>query len=362
MLQGLNEIHELELNIHAQDFASQCLDFGSLNHGMDLGPELSDGKATPETDLGSDTRSSGPSPEKELGPPGQKRPRSRSPDQEGTVVKNEKVEENSDGENVKGPKKKAAKRERNKKAASDYRKRRKAYVEGLEGKIKTIQTENDVKKREIESLKANNQFLYHQNISLLQQLNYLKSLVCIRGGNGASCTKKSTVAVGGVGTVLMCVTLSLAVLSNRPTTIRSDGAVERAKATTLQTVQPDPMPEISSIPTPETASIPTPETSSMSSHVNITMENGDRNSTDQELTSDQKLRGDLMKILGLDGSILTNKMKPRDIILLEARTSFIQRNSKDLNFEKPGLRLDEILNLNDTEFCKRLRCTAKALK
>eukprot|EP00466_Bigelowiella_natans_P011019 jgi/Bigna1/81543/fgenesh1_pg.81_\ len=107
----------------------------------------------------------------------------------------------SDGKSETAPnasttKKQKPKRERNREAASKYRKRRKAYVEGLEGKIKILNSDN---------------------------VSYLKSMLCMgnsNNGNTSSCIKpcKNSTILGGLGTLVMCITLSLAVLNNHPAT------------------------------------------------------------------------------------------------------------------------------------------------
>lgn len=179
---------QMEYDTQAEAFASQCLDLRALTHGTDLETDTNYGeKKRTKDELPSDETEHGdPTPK----PPPEQRPESHNLQAESTSIN---VKEGCEKETGQPGKKNAAKRERNKKAAFDYRKRRKAYVEGLEGKIKTIKTEmypfqyivrnsdvqeqiQEAKAREIESLKANNQFLYHQNISLLQQVDSNLSL------------------------------------------------------------------------------------------------------------------------------------------------------------------------------------------
>jgi len=251
--------------------------------------------------------------------------------------------------------KKPPKKERNKLAASKYRKRKKEYIEGLEA-------ENGAKDKKIEELKASNQYLAHQNLFLHQQIHFLKSVLCFRG-SGASCTKrfKTSAIVGGLGSLVMCITLSLAVLMNHPASTQTRVHEDRFN------VELGNGPKSTSFSAMEIDGRISEKKNGIALHsFDLHSEsNGDvndpKNATLKLDTAkfENEINLELaLKRLNLDPTLL-EKMQHEDIVRLEKRANFIL--SQNINVTTAAIRYDEILNLSNNDFCKRLGCSEQAI-
>ncbi len=268
------------------------------------------------------------------------------------------------------------KRERNKMAASKYRKRRKKYVQTLEAKLHGLENTNGAQAEQIEELTASNQLLYHQNLNLLQQVAFLKSFVCVRGSEAANmCGKvlKKPATLGGLGMLATIMTLSLVILSE-PAAVHRMSPHGNHSPTKLQQV--DSRAALRSAPAAAefqaqiklgaavrgaAGRAPMPAKARRRSAAKPV---ADRSNTMENFPPRLKQTESNLRVLGeiVDrwGAGPTEQLQERDVSKLGQRTEFLAQEK--FNVTQAGLSLEQMLNLPDKVFCQKLSCSSQALK